>query len=273
MYPFIRKVIVQKPVFRPYERYAGIYDQTGQSRFSLRMASYARDLLGGEWPESVLDVACGTGAAAVAMALRGVRVSGLDSSPEMLKRARERSIYWGVDVDWIEADYRRFALPEGEGPDPHFPPSFAAATCFYDAVNYCHSIADLEALFRNVGACVVPGGAFIFDAITSYGIRHHWGNQVDAKVGEDMVRVWRASYDAKTGLGTLRITHIERQGGTEPEWARFDETHVHRGFDPVEVHAALQAAGWRISGTYQCMSVEPASAQTYRVAYFAKRGL
>jgi len=243
----------------PYEAYSAVYDRTGQSRFSLRMLRYARDLWGGHWPGSALDLACGTGAAAVALSLRGARVVGLDRSPAMLACARQRSERWGTQVDWIEADYRDFTLED----------CFDAVTCFYDAINYCLAEQDLEAVLRSAARHVRPGGTIVFDAITHFGIRHAWGNQTDASVHDDLVRVWRSGFDQATGFGRLDITYLVRQEDGSGQWRRFDETHVHRGYDPVEVHAALRSAGWEPRTTHTCFTFEPVTLTTYRAAYLA----
>jgi SAM-dependent methyltransferase len=52
----------------------------------------------------VLDVACGTGNAAIPAAKQGARVTGLDLSPGLIAIARERSTEAGVDVEWLEGD-------------------------------------------------------------------------------------------------------------------------------------------------------------------------
>ncbi|HEY8466825.1 MAG TPA: class I SAM-dependent methyltransferase [Solirubrobacterales bacterium] len=62
--------------------------------------------------ERVLDVACGTGNAAIAAARRGCRVTGLDYVPALLERAAERSRTEGVEFDLVEGDAE--ALPFGD---------------------------------------------------------------------------------------------------------------------------------------------------------------
>jgi ubiquinone/menaquinone biosynthesis C-methylase UbiE len=52
----------------------------------------------------VLDVATGTGNAAIPAVRRGARVTGLDLVPELLDIARERAADLGFEVDWIEGD-------------------------------------------------------------------------------------------------------------------------------------------------------------------------
>jgi SAM-dependent methyltransferase len=61
-----------------------------------------------------LELACGTGRVAIPLAREGIRVLGIDVSPEMLARARAKSE--GLDnVEWIEGDMRTFDLGEQFG--------------------------------------------------------------------------------------------------------------------------------------------------------------
>lgn len=56
----------------------------------------------GRTDRPVLEVGCGTGRVAVPLALAGASVVGLDPSPAMLERARERDASCAAGVDWRE---------------------------------------------------------------------------------------------------------------------------------------------------------------------------
>ena len=58
--------------------------------------------VGVEPGDDVLDVACGTGNATIPAAQVGARVTGLDLTPAMLAKARERAA--GLAIEWIEGD-------------------------------------------------------------------------------------------------------------------------------------------------------------------------
>src|SRR5215472_2918927 len=60
---------------------------------------------------ALLDLACGQGRHAIALAQRGYRVTGLDLSASHLALARQAAAAEGVAVTWVEADMR--ALPPG----------------------------------------------------------------------------------------------------------------------------------------------------------------
>jgi ubiquinone/menaquinone biosynthesis C-methylase UbiE len=69
-----------------------------------------------EGGESVLDVGCGTGTLTIAakrMVGSGGRVCGIDASPEMIGRARDKNAKAGVEVDFRNAVVE--ALPFGDG--------------------------------------------------------------------------------------------------------------------------------------------------------------
>lgn len=62
--------------------------------------------------EDVLDVACGTGNAAVPAAQTGARVTGLDLTPQLLAVGRRRAETAGVDIEWREGDAEGLPFPD-----------------------------------------------------------------------------------------------------------------------------------------------------------------
>jgi SAM-dependent methyltransferase len=64
--------------------------------------------------QRVLDVACGTGVAAITAARVGAKVSGLDLTPELLDRARENSRIAEVEIDWREGDAEALPFADSE---------------------------------------------------------------------------------------------------------------------------------------------------------------
>jgi SAM-dependent methyltransferase len=63
--------------------------------------------------EDVVDVACGTGNAALLAAARGGRVVGIDAAPRLLEVARERALRDGVELDLRQGEL--LALPVDDG--------------------------------------------------------------------------------------------------------------------------------------------------------------
>lgn len=60
----------------------------------------------------LLDVATGTGNAAIVAAEQGAHVTGLDLTPELFASARERAAAAGVEVEWVEGDAEELAFAD-----------------------------------------------------------------------------------------------------------------------------------------------------------------
>jgi SAM-dependent methyltransferase len=67
------------------------------------------DRLGLQPGEAVLDVACGSGNAALPAAEAGARVVGADITPELFEAGRRRAAAAGVEIEWVVGDAE--ALP------------------------------------------------------------------------------------------------------------------------------------------------------------------
>jgi SAM-dependent methyltransferase len=63
--------------------------------------------------ERVVDVACGSGTAALAAARRGAGVTGVDYVPALLERGRERAAAERVEIDWVVGDAEALPLEDG----------------------------------------------------------------------------------------------------------------------------------------------------------------
>ncbi|HCO42962.1 MAG TPA: SAM-dependent methyltransferase [Gammaproteobacteria bacterium] len=92
-----------------------------------------------------LDVACGLGATAIALAEAGFAVTGIDIAPTALARAREHADRRGVRVDWQCADLADHRLPADH----------------YDLIVNIHYVnRDLLAQFADA---LRPGGWLLFE--------------------------------------------------------------------------------------------------------------
>ena len=105
------------PVRNPYRydaptavRYdAAVPIEDGEVEFYLALAQQAK-----ERGLRTLELAAGTGRIAIPLAQAGIPIVGLDISPDMLARAREKSA--GLDtVEWVEGDMCEFDLGEQFG--------------------------------------------------------------------------------------------------------------------------------------------------------------
>ncbi|GLP76987.1 SAM-dependent methyltransferase [Mycobacterium antarcticum] len=62
---------------------------------------------------TVVDLACGTGSAALAAAVRGAEVTGVDLTSELIAIAEQKAAAAGHAVSWVTADAADTGLPSG----------------------------------------------------------------------------------------------------------------------------------------------------------------
>jgi SAM-dependent methyltransferase len=98
--------------------------------------------------EDVLDVACGTGNAAIRAALAGGRVVGVDLTPELLDRGRRVAGMYGADVDLLEGDAEQL---------PFTDESFDVALSTFGAM----FAPDHERTAAEIVRVLRPGGRFV----------------------------------------------------------------------------------------------------------------
>lgn len=101
----------------------------------------------------VLEAACGTGRLTLPIAQAGIAVAGLDVSPEMIARAREKSAAAGLDVDWRHQDAREMDLGR----------RFALIFMASNALQHLHDLDSILSFFRGARRHLEPDGRLIVD--------------------------------------------------------------------------------------------------------------
>jgi SAM-dependent methyltransferase len=134
-----------------YTDFAKFYDQIMGDRSALieRVRGYIRHYL----PDagSLLELGCGTGAVLAGLA-DGLRVTGIDLSPEMLATAKAHL----TGANLVRADITEFSLGT----------MFDVVICVFDTLNHLPTFDAWLAMFRQVDAHLAEGGLFVFDVNT-----------------------------------------------------------------------------------------------------------
>src|SRR5262245_32361627 len=203
-----------------YGDYAPVYDAIGQWHFSAYMADWALRWLNssGACATRVLDLACGTGAAALAFAAAGCTVVGVDQSAAMLTIAQGRARDAGYDIAFIEGDIRELRMQIASNYSSFFilHSSFDLVTCFADSLNYQTADGDLDRVFGGAAAALCPNGYLVFD-LNSEAEYTTWDERdVVTYDGRDYLVYNKLSYNAETRLAAGRIVWFVRE--TELWW-------------------------------------------------------
>ena len=220
----------------PYGEYARVYDSIGQPRYSLSMVDWIATEIErlGITGRRLVDIACGTGSAAIELARRGFDVTGVDVSPAMLDEARRKAKGAGHSIEFIEQDMRRLRLRR----------KFDVATCLYDSFNYLLSLDDLRLALEGARQLLRPGGTFIFDFNTP----HHfqgWDGRDNVAVDTDQLfGVYHHRYDPDTRRNEVVMTFFAQAGDGYRRWS---ESHVQRAYEHDEVAGVVKGAGFTLA--------------------------
>jgi ubiquinone/menaquinone biosynthesis C-methylase UbiE len=175
------------------------------------------DLIGRVGVESgnrVLDVACGTGNAAIPAAVAGAKVTGLDITPELFADARRRAADAGVEIEWIEGDAEELPFE-----DAAFDVVVSTFGCMF-APNHAAAAAEIARV-------LAPGGRIGIAA---------W--QPQGSIGQFFATIAKHAPPPPDGfqpppLWGVRDHVNEIFDGTGVE-VRFEESAAHWRFDTVD---------------------------------------
>lgn len=252
----------------PFTDYAAIYDFIGQAVFSEQLAAQVLDWVGEQgWRDRpyagqrVLDLACGTGAAALVFAAAGCTVVGVDHSAEMLEQARRKAERHGGDIQFIRQDMRQLTVPADNGSEGavYQPQSFDFITCF-DGLDHLSESDDLQRVCAGVAELLRPGGYFIFDMATETAFNTWFDRDLVVYDDPDYMVYHRLDYDPRHRRGTRRVVWFTRE---IERWWRSEELHILRNWSDVAVQAVLHSASLEVLTRME---------QGERAIWFVRRG-
>jgi len=207
-------------------------------------------------PKKVLDACCGTGTVCRMLAAKGLSVTGVDKSLQMIRTAKEKAETSGQDIAFFAQDLAEMDLPE----------TFDTALSFFDSLNYITDPERLRAALHRIAAHLEPDGLLVFDLNTEYAFVSKLFDQEVMTKGAPVRYKWRSSYDEETKLCTVRM-----EFWTDDPPDSFVEVHVQRAHSTQEIRSWLKEAGFADIRAYHSYSLERPRPTSDRVHYIAKR--
>ena len=120
-----------------YDRLMSDMDYEGRAAYLLSLFARFRPE---KPPDTLLDLACGSGGLSLPLAARGIDVIGVDGSDEMLARAREKADQAGMSLLLLCQDMRELDLYG----------TVDGAVCVLDSLNHLCRTDDLAEAFRRL---------------------------------------------------------------------------------------------------------------------------
>ncbi len=194
----------------------------------------------------VLDVACGEGRHARALAAAGARVVGLDLSPGLLARARE-----ATRAPLVRADLRDLPVRRG---------TMDLTVNLFTSFGYFDSDGEHSAALAGMVHTARPGGWFALDFLNAAAVRATLVPEEEATLAGTSVTLRRRLEDG----GHYVVKDIELADGR-----RFRERV--RLFERAELEAMLEGAGATVRHRFGDYDGAPLAAGSPRVLLLAER--
>jgi ubiquinone/menaquinone biosynthesis C-methylase UbiE len=203
----------------------------------------------------ILELACGTGRLTIPLAEQGFNITGVDITPEMLARARQKAQERGVSVTWVQGDARSVRL------ERKFRMIFMSGNSFQAFLDR----QSQEDLLRTVHRHLHPDGLFAFETRNPILSSLYSGNGVEEETGafvdkrgnrvtvserrwyehEKQLEHYITCYRWRDGLGSVvtRETRISiryvfpQELRTLLHYNGFELTHLFGDFDLTEFRA------------------------------------
>ena len=209
-------------------------------------------------PRTAVDLACGTGSVTMILAEKGLRVTGVDLSEEMLTVACQKAQGAENRPMFVCQDLAELYLPRGVD----------LAVCALDSLDYITEPEACAKAIKRIYKALNPGGIFIFDVNTPEKLRAMDG-QVFLDEDDDVYCVWRGSFDEQTNICAYGMDLFQRQGNV---WVRTFEEHREYAYTEEQLRAYLKAAGFTHIEVFADRRFEVPRAGEQRIYMKARKG-
>ncbi len=203
-----------------------------------------------------LDLGAGTGKHAFRLAERGVLVTGVERSSQMISRARRHE-----NLKMLEGGLLEFTSEI----------LFSSCSAMFHVLSYMNDFEDFGRAVANVSALLEDGGVFIFDvwhtpAVQMLGVEL----RVKRVSNEEMeiIRIAEPNEDVQNKKVTVEYTLFVNEKETNM-YKKLSETHNLRHFDEEDIRLALDKAGMQLVGAFESFTERPLSANTWSACYVA----
>lgn len=178
----------------------------------------------------ILDLCCGAGRHALALADAGYRVTGVDLSPVLLRKAKESDS--DGCVRWVRADM--LALPE----DGTFTECFDAVVNLFTSFGYFETETEHLNVLKQIRRALKPGGRFVMDVLNAGYTQDHL---VPFSRREENGVMISESRSIQNGFVIKEIVIEER--GSRPR----SYTERVKLYSPEAIKSMMEGAGLRVN--------------------------
>lgn len=203
----------------------------------------------------VLDLACGYGRHAIAMAMRGHRVTGLDFNTHYLDIAAEEGRAAGAQIEWRPGDMRE--LP--------FDAEFDGVYSFFTSFGY-YDDEENERVLAGIARALKPGGRFLIEMLNRDWLLTHPQQRTWTQQDDGALLMEETTIELAASRVITRQMLIDPQGGP-----RVTKEYALRAYTCAELTSLLRRNGLRVIETWGGINREPYTTESRRLALLSER--
>lgn len=239
---------------RYYDELTANIDYEGRGKYFHEIIKKFKETSG----NILLDLACGTGSIAEAMARLGYDVIGVDNSEEMLGMAIVKKFESGLNIQYLCQDMRYIDMFG----------TVDVTICALDSINHLPSIDDVKKVFERVAFFSEVGGLFIFDVNTIYKHRAVLANNTFTYETDNVYCVWENTLAPDTGEVKMDLEFFERE--ENGMYSRSSDSFSEKAYSEEVLERILTGSGFEILAKYGDDTFEPPTETSQRIIYTAR---
>ncbi len=205
---------------------------------------------------SILDLCCGHGRHAIALAKRGYQVTGQDLSEVLLHHARVEAEAQDVKIRWMQSDMRN--IP--------FENEFDAVINIFTAFGYLENEEEDQKVLQQVYKALESGGLFLLETMQRESLIRNFAPNEIARHADGLIVLEERNFDLLTSRCNVQVTMLH------PDGQRTGYNHAVRIYTLTELVRMLAAAGLQVQAYYGGLDGSKLSLTSRRLVVVSLKG-
>lgn len=238
------------------------------SEYDLKFSNYQTDYqLILEWAEKangkIIDLGCGTGRLTIPLFEKGYNVEGVDLSPSMLSRAKEKANTLGLNIAFHEMDLTNLSLYE------------KAAMMFMVGNTFQHILSNHEQdkMLSSIHNHLKDDGILIFGTrmpvLEELAEQQNYEETFLTENNELILEGHTEEYDTLTQILTC-ITNKYLVEGNEEKWLNEEQIQIRYSF-PQEINRLVACNNFEILHTYGAWGKEEMKSESKEIIMILRK--
>jgi len=197
-------------------------------------------------PKKILSLGCGTCTYELLMAKKGIQITGIDLSSEMLEIASQKikQAHLESKIKIFQSNVQKFSFKE----------KFDSALAMFNIAGYQVENGNFEAMLNNVNNSLTPGGVFAFDCWYMPAVLNDKPTDRVKEIkleNSRIIRITKSKLDINRNIIEITFKVLEMKG--RRLISETEETHFMRYWSLPELYCFLEKAEFELVKVYNFM--------------------